>query len=186
VGAFLAMRFAGPNELREFRPYIGADPGATGAFGLVWDNWCAVYPVPTDPKAVAGTSVDDMALLALARELATVGPVLAVLEHVWGMAGQGAGGSFTFGDTTGAMRIALKAAGIRVERASAQRWRNRLGVSGDKAQSVAMAIKLFPGNADLFTPRRKVRTAAQCEGNAEAVLIAEFARREYAGEGVKC
>jgi len=175
-----------PNKLRDPRPYIGADPGATGALALVWGKSVCVYSVPTDPKAIAGTCVDDEALMSLARELATVGPVLAVLEHVWGIAGQGAGGSFTFGDTTGAMRIALKSAGIMVKRASAQRWRNRLGVSGDKAQSVAMAIKLFPGNADLFTPRRKVRTAAQCEGNAEAVLIAEFARREYAGEGVKC
>lgn len=174
-----------PPSQKQIRPYIGADPGATGAISLVWENCCEVFPTPTNPKAIAGTCVDDDALIELAQRLALADPVLAVLEHVWGLRGQGAGGAFTFGDTTGATRLALRSAGIRVERASAQKWKNRLRVYGDKSQSVAMAIKLFPQQAELFTKRRGIRTAEQCEGNAEAVLIGEFARRTF-GSAAAC
>lgn len=159
--------------------YIGVDPGSTGAISAVSGGRVAIFDVPLSPKPIGGTVVDDDALLALARLLATLSPVHATLEHTWGVRGQGGASQYKFGDTAAALRLSLKAAGIAVRVVSAMKWTTALRCGSDKEQHRRLAMGLFPHDAELFTPRRGVVTMEQCKGRADATLIAEYGRRFY-------
>lgn len=160
------------------RLYIGCDPGSTGAVALLLGSRVNVVGIPLDPNPIGGTAVDDDALIELARGLAALEPAAFVLEHVWGRKGQGGASQYKFGDTTAAIRVAFKAAGIRSPKpVSSQRWTAALRVGSDKDKHVAEAIRLFPDDVEHFTKRRGVRTWEQCKGNADAALIAFYGRK---------
>ncbi len=137
---------------------------------LVWD-------VPLSASPVGGSIVDDAAVLSLARALASVSAAAFVLEHTWGVRGQGGSSQYKFGDTAAALRVAFVSAGHRLARVSSQKWTAALRVGSDKAKHVETARALWPADVALFTPRRGVLTQAQCEGRADAALIAEYGRR---------
>jgi hypothetical protein len=66
---------------------------------------------------------------------------------------------------------------LRTVTASAQRWKYDLGVlKTGKPGSVALAVTLFPAQAEFFRPVRKIRTTAEAAGFAEAALIAHWCR----------
>lgn len=138
----------------------------------------AIFGIPLATKPIGGTAVDDAALWELAQRLASLSPDAYVQEHTWGVRGQGGGSQYKFGDTAAACRCFMHAAGIRVARpVASQRWTAALRVGSDKIRHVAKAIEIFPEDAELFTPKRGVRTLEQCKGNADAALIAEYGRR---------
>lgn len=157
--------------------YIGIDPGSTGAIAVVHGDRVTVFDIPLSEKPIGGTVVDDDALIALAAMLAGLGPRVVVLEHTWGIRGQGGASQYKFGDTAAAIRIALKSAGIPVAVASAMKWTTALRCGSDKMRHVEMAKQLFRHDIALFTPRRGVVTLEQCKGRADATLIAEYGRR---------
>lgn len=154
--------------------YVGCDPGSTGAIAALWGNRVTTWPVPLAVRPVGGSVIDDDATIALARELYACGFRVFVLEMTWGIRGQGGSSQYKFGDTAAALRVAFRAAGFEVHMVAAQRWKTKLRIHGDKSVSVAAARKLYPADADEFTPRRNVRTARDCEGTAEAALIAHY------------
>jgi crossover junction endodeoxyribonuclease RuvC len=167
-----------PSPVTENRVYIGCDPGSTGAIvALFPDGSLAVYDVPLSASPVGGSVIDDAATWALAQFLSSFGPCTFCIEHTWGVRGQGGSSQYKFGDTAGSLRAMFVAAGCRVVRASSQRWTAALRVGSDKARHVAAACDLFPAHAREFTPARGRITLAQCEGRADATLIAEYARR---------
>lgn len=157
--------------------YLGIDPGATGAVAAIHNGRVTVFDMPLSSQPIGGTVIDDDDVIALARMLAMLGPRRTMLELTWGVRGQGGSSQYKFGDSACAIRIALKAAGLAVETVSAMKWTTALRVGSDKSRHVAEAIKLFPADAHLFTPRRGVVTLEQGKGRADATLIAEFCRR---------
>jgi hypothetical protein len=171
------MSESSPTTYRN-RVYLGCDPGSTGAFALVWENRVSIFGIPLSEKPIGGTAVDDAALWALAQRLASLSPDGYIQEHTWGVRGQGGGSQYKFGDTAAACRCYMLAAGVPMAKpVSSQRWTAALRVGSDKMRHVAKAIELFPEDAELFTPKRGVRTLEQCKGNADAALIAEYGRR---------
>ena len=141
--------------------YIGIDPGKDGALAMISDVGAASV-VPYDPDVYKAT-------LYVSREQAR-----AVLEHVGAMPGQGVTSMFSFGENFGYIKGLLEAYQIPYELVRPQRWKKAFGISG-KNQSVEVCKRLFPG----VSLRRTERCKKDHDGMAEALLMAEYARRNH-------
>jgi len=94
------------------------------------------------------------------------GPCLCVIENVHSMPKQGVASSFKFGMSFGFLLGIITASEIRYEKVTPQKWQKELNCrsGGDKNVTKSKAQELFP----------KVQVT---HGNADALLIAEYARR---------
>ena len=142
--------------------YIGIDPGKKGGIAIIREN--GVTLVPFDNEAYA-------------RELLRVDNALCALERVGAMPGQGVTSMFSFGENYGFIQGLLTANAIPYELVTPQRWKKAFEVTGDKNTSIAVAKRLFPG----VSLRRTVQSRKDDDGMAEALLLAEFARRTMGG-----
>ena len=141
--------------------YIGIDPGKDGALAMISDVGAASV-VPYDPDVYKAT-------LYVSREQAR-----AVLEQVGALPGHGATSMFSFGENFGYIKGLLEAYQIPYELVRPQRWKKAFGISG-KNQSVEVCKRLFPG----VSLRRTERCKKDHDGMAEALLMAEYARRNH-------
>lgn len=171
--------------------FLGIDPGASG--GLAWiiphppnppnmnmrgldviegikmpeterDTWLHVV-MAGYPKAIDGDVY--LALDPLREEQRP--DAFAIIESVHSMPKQGVASSFKFGRSYGFLRGCLIASGIPFEEVTPQRWQKELGClsKGNKNVTKARAQQLFPS--------LKITHAT-----ADALLLAEYARRLYA------
>lgn len=166
-------------------PYIGVDPGTSGAIAALDINrslWVAAAPVEVVEKANGErTEICRERMRNLAEMLFFQGYSHAIVEGVGGMKKDGASRAFNFGTTTERMAGAFWYAGCATRTVSPQRWKGYYRLLGKpKSASVERALIEFPDAAEFFTPKRLVRTAAQCEGNAEAALIALYGALHHA------
>lgn len=154
--------------MAEKMTYIGIDPGKDGALAVIIDSGKAsIVPFDQDAYRLVLRQFCMQARMAQAR---------AVLEHVGAMPGQGVTSMFSFGENFGYIKGLLEAFEIPYELVRPQRWKKEYGISG-KNQSVEVCKRLFPG----VSLRRTERCKKDHDGMAEALLMAEFARRHYAG-----
>ncbi|MCK2087975.1 hypothetical protein MXC99_07260 [Thauera aromatica] len=159
------------------RLFLGIDPGLSGALAVLTDagRLVDVVSMPTEPhgksRRVSGRGV--RAFLDGITE-ATEGAAIALcmLEQVASRPGQGAPSIFTFGVVEGV----LSALAVPTDYATPQTWKRAYGLSSDKGESIRKACDLIPGLAGW--PRPKGPTHDQ----AEAVLLAELARRRWSGK----
>jgi hypothetical protein len=160
------------------RTYIAADPGAIGAIAVINSDRLYLFDAPmAQVKRGKGKkpTTDGPALFSLLELLADAYPdAVLVVEKVWGVKGQSA----STGAALGAARTWLEAGILHAWKrppvlVAPQRWKADVGLfKKDKKASVTLAGKVWPQHNALFTPKRLVLTAAQCEGRAEAALIA--------------
>lgn len=153
---------------------IGIDPGFTGAIAFL------KY---TNPKDYSLKIIDMPIHLILnrkqvkARELTEVIEAMglvhpirfAALENVHTMPTDGIVSAGTFMYNAGILLGVLAALNIKVLRVRPNVWKPALGLSSDKAKSLALARKRFPCYRHYF--KRKMD-----DGRAEAALLAHFAR----------
>ena len=147
--------------------YIGIDPGKTGAL--------ATIQVVHDRAIVRAQPFDEsdyMAVLAMCA--ATCDPVVCALEHVNAMPGQGVTSMFNFGMNFGWIRGVLEANHIPYELVRPQKWKKEFSITQDKNQSIAVCKRLFPDVSLLRTEKCR----KDDDGMAEAILLAEYARRK--------
>jgi hypothetical protein len=87
---------------------------------------------------------------------------------------------FRFGEGYGMWQGALAALGIPYQAVLPQAWKKVVfpGTARDKAASILFAQRRFPSVSLLASPRSKVPH----DGIADALALAEFARRILAGE----
>lgn len=160
------------------RNVIGIDPGAHGAIAYLLGERVTIIEMPTVWIRSGRTDkkrTDTTRLLSVAKMHVSMGPERVVLEQVWGVKGQAAATGAALGHQRACCEMAYEAAGMKPELVSSQRWKGNAGLYGkDKAASIALAIELFPADSHYFKQIRKVRDLKQCEGNAEAALIARF------------
>ena len=148
--------------------YIGIDPGKDGALAVIIDSGKAsIVPFDQDAYRLVLRQFCMQARMAQTR---------AVLEHDGAMPGQGVTSMFSFGENFGYIKGLLEAFEIPYELVRPQRWKKEFGISG-KNQSVEVCKRLFPG----VSLRRTERCKKDHDGMAEALLMAEYARRHYAG-----
>lgn len=142
--------------------YIGIDPGKTGSLAYIMESG-AVNVLPFN---------EELYLYTI-KNLSKSSCVCA-LEHVNAMPGQGVTSMFNFGQNFGWIQGVLQAYGIPYELIRPQKWKKEFSVTGDKNSSIAVCKRLFPTVSLL--PTEKCRK--DNDGMAEALLLAEFARRK--------
>lgn len=105
---------------------------------------------------------------------------LAVVEQVHAMPEQGVRSTFTFGCGYGMVRGVLAARSIPTELVTPQAWK-RLVLAGytdkNKEAAIQYATRRFPNASLRATPRSRTSH----DGLADALCLAEYARRQIIG-----
>lgn len=145
--------------------YLGIDPGATGALALIGEGDPVVLDWQGDERAMAEQLQLHVALAGM--------PVLAALERQQAMPKQGVASTFKLGVNFGVWLGLLAALGVPTILPRPRDWKKGyVPAKADKDASLAVARRLFP-TASLA--RKKDH------GRAEALLLADFARRTHGG-----
>jgi crossover junction endodeoxyribonuclease RuvC len=148
--------------------YLGIDPGATGALALFSQDGCDVRDF--GPEAIL--SVRDWA--------AEHTIVLAALEKVNAMPGQGVTSMFNFGANVGWWRGALDALRIPYVEVRPQKWMPFCNVppKADKADKpgIIVARKMFPSMADhlaaCLVPKKDLKMAFWLDCDSVVLSVA--------------
>lgn len=142
--------------------FIGIDPGKGGAIAVISDDKTVVATATFSEEAYRDIISDNKISSA-------------VVEDVHAMPKQGVTSMFNFGYNKGWIMGLLYANSISVELVSPQKWKKAFSLNGEKQKSIERAKQLFPCVNLLATPRCKKAH----DGLAEALLMAEYARRIY-------
>lgn len=146
---------------------LGIDPGKSGALAAMYmHDKNEIYRVQIIP-------FEEMAYRDLLAECAD-SRVICCLEKVSAMPGQGVVSMFNFGHNLGFIEGLLQAFKIPYQVVRPQVWKKEFSLNSDKQTSIDMCKKLFPGINLLATPRSRKEN----DGMAEALLLAEYARRK--------
>lgn len=148
--------------------FVGIDPGKSGAIAVIDAEGCFVAVVK-----LKETEQDIWTWMV--KELGIgygKSGHFAVLEKVGAMPRQGLSSTFKFGVSYGFCRGILTANRIRFEEVTPAKWQGALGcrTKGDKNITKAAAQRLFP-------------TVKITHANADALLLAEYARRLWHERG---
>ena len=143
--------------------FLGIDPGKKGGIAFIDNRTGEIGTKPFGSSAL-------IELLEEARYYESV----CCLEKVGAMPGQGVVSMFNFGQNVGYIKGMLEAFCIPYQEISPQRWKKEFGLSSDKEASAEVCRKLFPNINLLATPKCK----KPHDGMAEALLMAEYARRK--------
>lgn len=176
--------------------FLGIDPGLTGAMVVVHAPTNTVLSSAIIPTLVVERNCKQKRLLDIpklvltTRELAAEHPgLVAFLELVGAnpMHGrrQGTSSMFNFGNTVGAIKTSVVAAGIPFSEVTPAAWKSALGCSKNKDQTLERASSLIPEGKPFWTPKRGVRTKETCYGVAEAALIAYYGIHFKVPRGLK-
>jgi len=143
--------------------YIGIDPGKHGAYAIIdEDSTAQVWPW------------DDSEFATRMRGLNHLPHVMACVEKVGAMPGQGVNSMFSFGHSLGFIEGVLTSLGIPYQLIPPVKWKREFSLIGkDKKASIETCKKLFPGLSLMPTERSRVPS----DGMAEAVLMALYAKR---------
>ena len=148
--------------------YCGFDPGKDGALAILGYRDDPVL-VPFDEEGYATW----LRRLSLLTRNGIDGRVFCVVEHVGAMPGQGVTSCFSFGRGFGFILGLLTAFCHPYELVRPQKWKKEFSCTSDKNTSIEVAKRLFPG-VDL---RRTPKCTKPHDGMAEALLMAEYAKR---------
>lgn len=158
--------------------WIGIDPGAKGAMALVgWDAALAEFD--------ATARLEDGPLIIPFDQDRYIGTLLAVetsgvecvccIEAVHAIAKQGLSSTWSFGVSYGWLLGMLDAIGIPYQPITPQKWKKEFGLNADKANSIEVCKRLYPGVNLLRTERSR----KEDDGLAEALLLSTYAKRKF-------
>jgi hypothetical protein len=157
--------------------FIGIDPGFTGALAVI-DNQGEVVKLADTPTLTitAGrgkkTVYDIPGMAEILRQYRMIN-TRAGIEEAQAMPGQGVTSTFSTGLGLGVWLGILVAMDFPLTRVRPAEWKKSMKLGSDKEQSRLRAQELFP-KADLRLKKY--------HGRAEALLLAEWLRREWMGE----
>ena len=153
------------------RIYIGIDPGKDGALAIIWPNTDAIKGridiIPFCEEEYAGR-------LRAVGQFGSTWKSICCLEKVGAMPKQGVTSCFNFGDNFGFIRGLLTAYSIPYELVRPQKWKKEYSLTADKKASITVCKRLFPD----VSLRRTDKCKTDHDGMAEALLMAEYARRK--------
>jgi crossover junction endodeoxyribonuclease RuvC len=145
--------------------YVGIDPGADGGIAYIDSDGAHTYTY-SDEQLIA--------ILRMVDEIYRPGEAVACLEKVGAMPKQGLSSTFKFGKSAGFIEGVLQAFDIPYQMITPQVWKKAFSlIKKDKKESCSVCRKLFP-NVNL---KRTDRYTTYHDGMAEALLMAEYARR---------
>ena len=143
---------------------FGIDPGAKGALAMNHNG--KVHVIPFE-------KVEYKLALYFAHINADQEQVICCLEKVHAMPKQGSVSMFTFGENYGWIKGILDAYDIPYQEIPPQTWKKEFGLNSDKTKAIEVCKQLFPDVNLIPLGCRKPQ-----DGMAEAVLMAEYARRK--------
>ena len=146
--------------------YIGIDPGKNGGIAVI-DTFQQSYDVYVFSEEILLKKLYQFSKYK-------TNSIKCVLEKVNAMPGQGVVSMFNFGQNYGFIQGVLKAYNIPFELVPPQKWKKEFSVTSDKNTSIEVAKRLFPQVNLKATERCK----KDHDGMAEALLMAEYARRK--------
>lgn len=154
---------------------IGIDPGISGGIAVIQGTrFLEAHEMPVQQKPSGRSEVSEVDLVALAQELRArlcddpAQQIVAAVEQVGAMPGQGVSGMFSLGDSFGCVRMFAALVGTRIERVAPVSWKKGVGLSGkDKAFALTRARALFPAAAPFLERKKDL-------GIADALLVAAF------------
>ena len=147
----------------------GVDPGASG--GIAWQIGTR------EPRAIAMPATEVDTFLAFEQPDSSERPgghhMIAVIEKVHSRPGEGVSSAFKFGWNYGGLRMAILAAGIRLEEVTPYTWQKALGIPKRKPNESKTQFKnRLKARAQELYPGMKV-TLKTCD----ALLILEYAKK---------
>ena len=146
--------------------YIGIDPGEKGAMAIIYsDGDIHIHLFEYEDYRFYLEEIYECELQSQAR---------CCLERVGPMPKQGVTSTFNFGKNYGFIQGLLTAYSIPYELVTPQKWKKEFQVTGDKNSSIAVCKRLFPD----VSLRRTDRCTKDHDGMAEALLMAEYAKRK--------
>ena len=141
--------------------YIGIDPGASGGIGVINTEGNTAEAIPYSDEAMTDT-------------LSCYPQAKVMVEQVHAMPGNGSTSIFNFGKAFGFILGALAAYKIPYQLVPPTKWKREFSVTADKKTSIECCRRLFP-TVEL---RRNAHCRTDHDGMAEALLIAEYAKRK--------
>lgn len=151
--------------------FLGVDPGKYGGIAVLKDTGVIVTPM-----IIAGKDLD---LVAISEWIDwNVGTdVIACIEKVSAMPGQGVVSMFSFGFTTGAIYGILATFGISIHVVTPQEWKKRVlaGTRKDKNAAIDYCRRVYP-DVSLLATRHSTKPHT---GIADSICIAEYASLTY-------
>lgn len=150
--------------------FIGIDPGKNGGIAYIS---CPTKGV----ESATSLAYTDSLLLDVCEAQSTFKDVVCCLEQVHAFPGQSAQSQFNFGQSYGFIRGVLEANEISYQVISPMKWKKEFGLTSDKQLSIDVCRRLFPGVCLRATERCK----KDHDGMAEALLMAEYAKRHFGG-----
>jgi crossover junction endodeoxyribonuclease RuvC len=153
--------------------YIGIDPGKAGGYASIGNDATTPEVHPWDDYSFVAW-LGEMNIYA--RD--TGEGIVAAVEKVGAMPGNGSVSMFNFGQSYGFILGALMALNVPFQIVPPRRWKAEFGLNSDKAKSIEVCHRLFPG----VSLRRTDKCRTDSDGMAESLLIAEYAHRHF-GEG---
>ena len=150
--------------------YIGVDPGQKGGYAVISksETGQAVFAYPWDDMFFAMEMANLMSLKSQG--------IVAAVEKVGAMPGQGVTSMFNFGKSFGYILGVLSALGIPYQLVPPRKWKAEFGLlNTEKQASVDVAKRLFPGVSLLPSDRCR----KESDGMADALCLCEYARRKF-------
>lgn len=140
---------------------LGVDPGLSGAMAFYFPS----YPdlITVDDVPVVDGEINGAEIAERIRQMA---PNAAIIEQVASRPGQGVSSTFKFGNAFGHVLGVLGAMQVPHHRVSPGKWKKHFGLSADKEEARALAIRLWPSCA-AFSRKKD-------HGRAEAALLCRY------------
>jgi hypothetical protein len=154
---------------------VGIDPGLDGGIGWIDGDKTGAMVMPTLDKAPD--------LRAIAERLRELAPKIVVIERAQTRAAQSANSGLTTGINYGYLIGWLTGVGIPFKEVHPATWKAKMGIAlrgkdftpkQKKDKAIAECRRLFPRVLLLASPKCRV----DHDGMAEALLLAEYGRRE--------
>lgn len=154
---------------------VGIDPGMDGGIGWLCGNIACAKVMPTLNKR------PDLRQFAAIME--DLSPAMVIIEQAQTRAAQSANSGLTTGINYGLLIGWLTGAEIPFKEVHPATWKAKMGVAlkgkdftpkQKKEKAIAEALRLFP-HVDL---KASARCTTYHDGMAEALLLAEYGRRE--------
>lgn len=154
-------------EMNDNKVYVGVDPGKSGAMAIIMSDGTVRFEEYTDQLCYRETI----------REIAGH-PYSIVVERLFARPGKmsSAKANFELGRCVGELETMFGMLGVGFQSVTPQAWQKEFGISGDKETHIRMARQLFPG----VSLRRTEKCKTDFDGFADALLMAEYARRRLA------
>src|SRR3990167_2280988 len=155
--------------------YIGIDPGLLGAIARILESGAVsteFLPIMSNVKAAArGRKRTHLNAAELANMLSDLNPTVHHVFVEYTQAGmKGALANYSLGHSSGIIMGVLSALGFSYELVRPQEWKKEFGLlTMRKDASRTMAQQLFPS---------VTLALKKDDGRAEALLIAEWGRRQ--------